>query len=90
MHAYKLIATRELRMSRSPDKARKTLHWDVRMCMRCGQIQITDAPKIMEWEDRKIENITAYDVHLSKRMSMLRNSILKRANGKTEFEICEG
>ena len=86
-HIYKLIATRELRMSRSP-MAQRTAYWDVRMCMKCGQMQIREASKNMRWEDRKIDNLTKHDKHFTERMSILKHSILERADGKTEYEIC--
>ena len=82
-HAFKLIATRDLRMSRALSrKAQITVYWDVRVCMKCGKMEIRDKGK-GKWEDRMLANISGHDAYFYKVMTVLVKSIRERADGKT-------
>ena len=86
MHSFKLIATRELRLSRSrayqADSIEEQIYWDIRVCVACGCMQIKDdREEVMEviqkgvWRDKDLARISQHDKHFHRQLSKLVSSI---------------
>ena len=65
-------------------KAQITVYWDVRVCMKCGKMEIRDKGQQGKgkWEDRMLANISQHDAYFCEVMTVLVKSIRERADDR--------